>query len=134
MQLLLYLSGDDENNKRLEAAVHKVIPAGRIEPFKRLDDFRERLRRPVEPDSIAVLSASNQEELRQMQLLRGLLPEIYVVLVIPDRGKSTIELAHHLLPRFLSQKDSDFADLEKVLTRMYINSQKSDDWKLSKEL
>lgn len=134
MQLLLYLSGDDENNKRLEAAVHNVIPAGRIEPFKRLDDFRERLRRPVEPDSIAVLSASNQEELRQMQLLRGLLPEIYVVLVIPDRGKSTIELAHHLLPRFLSQKDSDFADLEKVLTRMYINSQKSDDWKLSKEL
>ncbi|OGD26938.1 MAG: hypothetical protein A2V57_05135 [Candidatus Aminicenantes bacterium RBG_19FT_COMBO_65_30] len=134
MQLLLYLSGDDENNKRLEAAVHKVIPAGRIEPFKRLDDFRERLRRPVEPDSIAVLSASNQEELRQMQLLRGLLTEIYVVLVIPDRGKSTIELAHHLLPRFLSQKDSDFADLEKVLTRMYINSQKSDDWKLSKEL
>ena len=60
---------------------------------------------PVEPDSIAVLSASNREELQQMQALRGLLPEIYVVLVIPDRKKSTIELAHLLLPRFLSQKD-----------------------------
>ena len=33
--------------------------------------------------------------------------------------KSTIELAHHLLPRFLSQKDSDFADLKIVLNKMY---------------
>src|SRR4030043_1727601 len=122
MQLLLYLSGDDENNKRLEAAVHNVIPAGRIEPFKRLDDFRERLRRPIEPDSIAVLSASNQEELQQMQLLRGRLTEIYVVLVIPDRKKSTIELAHLLLPRFLSQKKDDFLDLSKVLNKMHRTS------------
>ena len=108
MQLLFYSSGDDQNKKRLEAAVHKVIPESQIELFKRLDDFRERLRRPIEPDSIAVLSASNREELQQMQLLRGLLTEIYVIVVIPDRKESTIRLAHLLLPRFLSQKESDF--------------------------
>ena len=127
MQLLIYASEDDQNEKRLEAAVHAVIPESIIELFKELDDFRERLRKPVEPDSIAVLSASNREELRQMRLLRGLLPEIYVVLVIPDRKKSTIELAHLLLPRFLSQKNSDFADLKIVLNQMYRNSQKPSD-------
>jgi hypothetical protein len=125
MQLLFYSSGDGQNEKRLEAAVHKVIPESKIELFKRLDDFRERLRRPIEPDSIAVLSASKREGLQQMQLLRGLLTEIYVVLVIPDRKKSTIELAHLLLPRFLSQKNSDFTDLQIVLNKMYINSQHS---------
>jgi hypothetical protein len=125
MQLLLYSSGDDQNEKRLEAAVHEVIPESKIELIKRLDDFKVRLRMPIEPDSIAVLLASNREELQQMQLLRGLLTEIYVVLVIPDRKKSTIELAHLLLPRFLSQKDSDFTDLKIVLNKMYINSQHS---------
>jgi hypothetical protein len=130
MRLLLYSSGDDQNNERLEAAVHKVIPERQIELFKRLDDFRARLRMPVEPDSIAVLSASNREELQQMQLLRGLLTEIYVVLVIPDFNKSTIELAHLLLPRFLSRKESDFADLEIVINKMYINSQHSHDEEL----
>ena len=134
MQLLFYSSGDDQNNERLEAAVHKVIPEGRIEHFKRLDDFRERLRMPIEPDSVTVLSASNREELQQMQLLRGLLTEIYVVLVIPDRKKSTIELAHLLLPRFLSQKESDFTDFKTVLNKMYINSQYSHDRELFKEL
>jgi hypothetical protein len=125
MQLLFYSTGDDQNEKRLEEAVHKVIPESKIELFKRLDDLRERLRRPVEPDSIAVLSALNQEELQQMQVLRRLLIEIYVVLVIPDRKKSTIELAHLLLPRFLSHAKSDFTDLKIVLDKMYINSQHS---------
>lgn len=125
MRLLFYSSGDDQDEKRLEAAVHNVIPESKIERFKSLDDMRERLRRPVEPDSIAVLSALNREELQQMQVLRRLLIEIYVVLVIPDRKKSTIELAHLLLPRFLSQVRSDFIALKTVLNKMYQNSQRS---------
>ncbi len=133
MQLLLYSGGESENNKRLEAAVHKVIPKGRVELYKSLTDLGERLRTPIEPGSIAVLSASTQEELRQMQKLRRLLPEIYVVLVIPDRKKSTIRLAHHLLPRFMSQTDSDFADLQTVLNKMYLNSHKSHDAELFRE-
>ena len=118
MQLLLYASGESEDNKRLEAAVHKAIPKSRIERFKSLDDLRERLRTPVEPNSIAVLSASTLKELRQMEQLRALLPEIYVVLVVPDRKKSTIELAHLLLPRFLSRQNDDFEDLGKVLDKI----------------
>ncbi len=125
MQLLYYSSGVDDNARRLKAAVHKVIPAGRIEHFAKLDDFRDRLRTIVEPDSVAVLSAPNRSELQKMQLFRKLLTEIYVILVLPDRGKGTIALAHRLLPRFLSQKDSDFADLKVVLNRMYDNSQKT---------
>jgi hypothetical protein len=122
MQLLLYSSWDNQNKKRLEAAVHNGIPESQIELFNRLDDFRERLRMPIEPDSIAVLSASNRRELQRMQLLRGLLTEIFIVLVLPDRKKSTVELAHLLLPRFLSQKNDNFMDLSKVLNKMYRTS------------
>ncbi len=133
MRLLYYSSGVDENARRLKAAVHKVIPAGRIEHFTKLDDFRDRLRTIVEPDSVAVLSAPNRSELQKMQQFRKLLTEIYVILVLPDRGKGTVALAHHLLPRFLSQKDSDFADLKVVLNRMYDNSQKTQDWNVIEE-
>ncbi|MCX6566983.1 MAG: hypothetical protein NTW38_11280 [Candidatus Aminicenantes bacterium] len=88
---------------------------------------------PVEPDSIAVLSVSNREELQKMQTLRQLLPEIYVILVIPDRKKSTIALAHLLLPRFLSQRNSDFTALKIVLHKMYVNSQYSQHGELFQE-
>ncbi len=122
MRLLFYSSLDDQNKKRLEAAVHQSIPEDRIESYQSLEDFRERLRMPIDPNSIAVLSVSSREELKRMQPLRGLLTEIYIVLVVPDRNKKTIELAHLLLPRFLSQKDDDFADLSKVLDKMYRTS------------
>ena len=133
MQLLFYSNGVDKNSERLEAAVHKVIPEGRIEHFTKLEDFGDRLRRPVEPDSVAVLLSSTREELEKMRKFRRLLTEIYIVLVLPDLLKGTIKIAHHLLPRFLSKKDSDFADLKVVLNRMYFNSQKSHERELYKE-
>ncbi|MDW7759246.1 MAG: hypothetical protein SCM96_01235 [Acidobacteriota bacterium] len=122
MTLFYYSRERDHNAKRLEAAIHSVIPEGKIEPFEKLEDLRERLRRPVESDSIAVLSALNHEELRQLQPLRKLLPEIYVVLVIPDRKESTVDLAHLMLPRFLSQRHEDFTHLGEVLKKMYKKS------------
>ena len=118
MRLLYYSSRDDRTHKRLEAAVHEVVPEGRMEHFRSLEAFRERLRMPVEPNSIAVLLASNRTELQKMQVLRGLMTEIFIVLVIPDRKDGTIRLAHLLLPRFLSQKDDDFQDLAQVLDKM----------------
>lgn len=125
MQLLYYSSTADQDNDRLDAVVRKVIPAGRIEIFKGPDDLKERFRTPVEPDSVAIFLVSNRKELRDIQSLQGLLTEIYVILVLPDLNKATIKTAHHLLPRFLSRKDSDFADLKIVLGKMYVNSQNS---------
>lgn len=118
MQLLLYLSEDDQNGERLETAVHKAIANGQVELFRGLEGFRERLRRPIEPDSIAVLLASNGEELQRLQPLRGLLKELFIVLVIPDHKNDTIRLAHLLLPRFISQIDDDFTDLGNVLKKI----------------
>lgn len=119
MQLFLYRSGADQNQLRLETAVQTAIPESQIEIFKSLEGFEERLRLPIEPDSIAVLSASDREELLRMQPLRGLLTDIFVVLVIPDRAEGTIHLAHLLLPRFLSQQEDTFVDLGKVLAKIY---------------
>jgi hypothetical protein len=132
MQLLFYSSTADQDNKRLQAAVHKAVPPGRIEIFKRLDDLRERLRTPVEPDSVAVFLASSRKELQDIQSLRGLLTEVYIILVLPDLNKGTIKIAHHLLPRYLSQKGSDFADLKVVLRKMYANSRHSHNGEISR--
>lgn len=118
MQLLYYAKGVDQANKRLEAAIHQAVPERQVERFQSLKYFQERLRKPIEPDSIAVLFASNRSELRLLQRLRGILPEIYIILVLPDRAKRTITLAHLLLPRFLSYKSDDFTALGHVLIKM----------------
>jgi len=117
VQLLLYASKDDENRKRLMAAVHEALPHQPIGIFWQLTSLQELLRTIIEPDSIAVLSVVDQAELRRMQALRGLLTEIFIVLIVPDCKKSTIRLAHLLLPRFISQKEDSYSDLKEVLKK-----------------
>jgi hypothetical protein len=131
MQLLFYAKRDDKNRKRLEKAVRQVIPKEKIGLFNKLSDLEGRLRTPLEPDSIAILLASNGKDLCELQGLRELLTEIYVLLVIPDRKPATIDLAHLLLPRFLSPKDDDFTDLQKVLNKMCRTSHDVPDSSLS---
>jgi hypothetical protein len=100
------------------AAVHEALPHRPIGIFRQLTALQELLRTIIEPNSIAVLSAVDQAKLRRMQALRGLLTEIFVILVVPDCKKSTIRLAHLLLPRFISQKEDSFSDLKEVLKKM----------------
>lgn len=118
MQLLFYASKNDKDKKRLEGVIQAAVPDKPIESFTSVDTLRERIRFIVEPNSIAVLLAFDRDELCEMQMLRELLPEIYVILVIPDWQKSTVNLAHLLLPRFLSQKEDSFSDIKQVLKKM----------------
>jgi hypothetical protein len=118
MQLLFYASKNDKNEKRLKDAMQSASMDGTIEHFISLDDFRERLRSIVEPNSIMVLAAVNRKELQKMQSFRAMLTEIYIILVLPDRQKSTIRLAHLLRPRFLSMIEDDFKDLNQIVAKM----------------
>jgi len=118
MQLLFYSSKNDENENRLDAAIRSATPEGAMEHFTRLDDLRDRLRSIVDPDSIMVLAAVDREELLKIQAFRDMLTEIFVILVIPDREKGTIKLAHLLRPRFLSQINDDFSDLNQIVAKM----------------
>ena len=118
MQLLFYAKRNDESENRLDAAIRSVAPGGAIERFVTLEGFRERLRSIIEPNSIMVLAAVDREELLEMQALREMLIEIYIILVLPDRQESTIKLAHLLRPRFLGQTKDDFTDLSQIVAKM----------------
>jgi hypothetical protein len=117
VQLLLYAGKDDKNGQRLTDAVHEALPHKTIAIFRQLTALQDLLHTIVEPNSIAV-SAIDQAELRQMQILRKIFTEIFIVLVVPDYKKSTIRLAHLLLPRFISQKEDSFSNLQEVLKKM----------------
>ena len=118
MQLMLYESKDDENGKKLVGAVQKALPNQPIGVFRQLPPMQERLRTPVEPNSIAILSVVDQAELQRLQALRELLTDLFVILVVPDCKESTIRLAHLLLPRFISPKDGSYSNLKEVLKKI----------------
>ena len=118
MQLLFYSSKNDSNENRLKAAIGSVSLGDAIEHFTSLAGLRDRLRSIVEPNSIMILAAVDRSELLKMQAFRDMLTEIFIILVLPDRNKSTIRLAHLLRPRFISQLGDDFNDLNQIVSKM----------------
>jgi hypothetical protein len=118
VNLLLYARPEDDEGKRLQVAVHEALPLHPLQVFRSIIALQQQLRSFVIPESIAILSANNQSELRQMQILRPLLTEIFVVLIIPDSRKRTIRLAHLLLPRFMTSQKEGFVNLQEVLKKM----------------
>jgi hypothetical protein len=118
MQILFYSSKHNENESRLAGAIKAATPEKSIERFTSLADLRERLRSIVEPASIAVLAATDMEELQNLQAFRDMLTEIYVILVIPDWQESTVKLAYILKPRFMNVMEDDFLNLGQIVAKI----------------
>jgi hypothetical protein len=76
-----------------------------------------RLRDAPQEPAFVVLFAGERNEMRRMQALRQTLSSMPLFLVIPDQDQETIAPAHLLHPRFLTSRDSDFADLGAVLQK-----------------
>ena len=118
-RLLFYAPKNDPDGKRLLAAIAGVIPEGNLEIYRDLSELALGLRAPGSGQVTAVLMASGRDELKDFFLLQDLLVNVPLILVVPGRDQETIQWAHQMTPRFLSQKDSDFVNLSKVLEKMF---------------
>jgi hypothetical protein len=122
MNLLLYARETNGPGERLRSVIQGVVPEDRTETCRDLPGLIRRLRRPVNGFDIAVLLASTKEDLEDILSIRNLLSDLRIILVLPDRGKSTISKGHSLRPRFLSYADSNLGDVGAVLAKMIENS------------
>ena len=105
--------------ERLEGVIAKIVPGGNLRICRGLKDFSRTLhRRLLEGCGIAVILATNQQELEEFVSLQELLDGLAIILVLPDRGRDTISKGHALYPRFLSYVDAGFGDVAAVLKRL----------------
>jgi hypothetical protein len=120
MQFLFYASSSGADEIRIKAAFQAATAGQSIEQYSNLADLEERLRRIVEPKSIAVLVAADREELRKMQEFHDMVMDVYVILVLPDWQENTIKLAHLLRPRFITQLKNDSIGLDQIVAKMIL--------------
>ena len=123
MKVLLCIN-DEVNSvgERLERMVGSVISGGHLRTCRGLEEFSQRLyRRPWEGYGIAVILATNNQELEGFIALRELLDGLSIILILPHRGNGALSKWHCLYPRFVTDADSDFKDVAAVLGKMYWN-------------
>lgn len=118
MNVVLYMDKMDEEGRRLLTAVKASPSSPEPELHLSIGGLRHRLRCLVPYSCVLILKTSTQEALLRILELGGFLRDHRTILVLPDRDKSTLSLAHTLYPRYATFQDSDFHEIPGVLNRM----------------
>ncbi len=116
MTVLLYSTG--EAGERLQTVIRDLVPEEKLEVYTSLENFSDRLRKPMDDIPIAVILAASDNDLLTILSISHLLYDVRFILVLPDREDPTVAIGHSLRPRFLSYTDSDFREVTAVLGKM----------------
>ena len=94
---------------------------GKIEIYRSIDSFVQRLRKPTFDIDVFILIASNKKQLSEVLLIKERLRDIKIILILPDRESDSISRGHEVYPRFVSYIDSDFKEVGAVMEKMVKN-------------
>lgn len=118
MEILFYSQSDNESGDRVKHVLDELLPHGKIESHRQITGFVQRLRMPSSDLPILVFMPANRSELFAASFFLEEIRGIRLILILPDREKETISMAHHLRPRFVTYANGDYSELREVLKKM----------------
>lgn len=117
-KLLFYSKLTTNYGKQLQLVIEDSISDRQIEICRTIASLSAWLRQPGLGLCVAVLLATDMEDLDGLYALRDLLSNLRIILILPDRQKTTIAKGHKFYPRFLTSVDNDFIEIGAVLHRL----------------
>ncbi len=124
MNTIFYIPATREAQEWVNAVIKMMPAAASAELYRNIGNLSRRLRRPSEGLTIAVLVASDREDLANIISIRDLLFEIPVILILPDRAADITAAGFSLVPRFLTYADGNKLEVGAVLEKMFANYKK----------
>ena len=118
MKIFLYSKVGDQSGDILEKLIKTHLPEVEMAVYKTIDDLSQSLRHPTEDSGVAILLVSNQGDLQNILSIRHLFQNIRIILLLPSKETEIITLAHQLRPRFLTNINTDLAEITAVLKKM----------------
>jgi hypothetical protein len=118
MTLLLYADMKKEAGRRIKKALEKLLHADEYMVSQSLFHLSVTIRKPAHHIDIAILLALQEKDMEEILSMRDYFHDIRTILILPNRDRKTITMAHSLYPRFVSYVDSDFQDVALVLEKM----------------
>ena len=121
MQVILYASGTVADE--IEETIRKAVPEADIKAFGSIHSLSDGLHRMTPfngtaGSTVAVLLASDQQELTAFLGLTGWFWNVRILLVLPDRTKETVSAGLKLKPRFFTFADGDLREIGAILAKM----------------
>ena len=116
--MIFYAKNHQDIPRKLREILEPLLFDERVELYRSLASLKQRFCLPTEKRIIAIIFATDKEDLLDITSMKYFLSDVQVVLILPSRRKDIISLGHSLRPRFITYKDADFRELLSVIHKM----------------
>ena len=118
MKVICFTS-QSELQEKLSAEVLCHLPADdHLEQYEMFEDFLNRMYQPKDFQTIVILCVNSISELKEICSISDFLLDCKIILVLPDRNHTTLDLAYKLYPRYFISIDQDLNELVEILNQM----------------
>ena len=117
-EILFFIPSGNDAEKRLMAAVKRLIPAVSMKVYRSPDSLRRRLLPGGSSAWAVVILAATKQDLLSVVPLRDLLLSFRIIVVLPDSDDVTLAMGWGMWPRFVSFADGDLGDVAAVLHKI----------------
>lgn len=121
MNILCFASEPKRLTMLLKAVTDSRIKNACLVFYRTIDELYRKLCQPKTPGDIVILCPRNKGELGVLNAIQEVFSDTKVIVVLPDRKKDSIELAHMIAPRFLAFADEDPANITMIVEKMCDN-------------
>ena len=105
-------------NNRVVERLEQQLAEYSVVRCRSFSTMEKRLRKPRHGLEIALVVVDDLEEITRIEELQGLLRDLRLVLVLPDRGSKMVSHAHKLTPRFIAYADHGCDQIGAVVKKM----------------
>ncbi len=120
MKLIIFIhQGSYTKGEKFKNAVGKNFKKFEIQVLQTFNSFKARLKQVSNYDKeIFILFADSEKRLTQLTTLIDLIDNKRIILVLPNKSKVVLSMAHHFFPRYFTYVDDTYTDLFAVINKM----------------
>jgi hypothetical protein len=118
MNLFCLVTAKGGEGERFLQAATPLFAQDKVEVFRDVETFAERLRKPRDPSCAVLAVGPSHGDMRRIVSLREFLKDARILLVLDDQNEETISLVHKTLPTYISYLDNGTAGIVTVLKQV----------------
>jgi hypothetical protein len=112
--ILFYAAQDNQIVQTLE----RQLAEFRVARCRAFSAMESRLRKPNHGLEIVLMVVADLKEMGGIEAIEGLMRDLRLVLVLPDRDAELVSQAHKLAPRFIAYADQGTEQIGAVMKKM----------------
>ncbi len=118
MNLFCLVTAKGGEGERFLRAASPLFAPEKVEVFRDVESFAERLRKPRDPSCAVLALGPSDGDMRRLVSLREFLKDARILVALGDHTEETIALVHKTLPTYISYLENGTDGIVTVLKQV----------------